>query len=387
MNSYGFDDVVTRLGSGCVKWDECPHEDLIPLWVADMDFKAAPAIMDALRRRVEHGVFGYTHVPEAYYRSVCNWFERRHGWKMDIDSIIYTSGVVPAISAIIKAVTLPGDSVLVHTPAYNAFFSSIRNCGCQAVESPLVGGPDYRMDFEDLERRLQEPRMRVMLLCNPHNPSGRVWTRDELLRVAELCHRYGVFVISDEIHCELMMPGYSYVPYGTMPAEYLDNCAICTSPSKNFNIAGLQIANITVPNPSWKERIDRAINIHEVCDVNPFGVEALMAAYDESEDWLDSLLEYLHGNYEMLCTFFRDRLPELKVTPLQGTYLVWVDCSALGLPSGELSRRLMESEHVWMNPGDMYHEYGGSFLRINIACRKALLAEGLERLESFVRSL
>lgn len=229
--------------------------------------------------------------------------------------------------------------------------------------------------------------MRVMLLCNPHNPSGRVWTRDELLRVAELCHRYGVFVISDEIHCELMMPGYSYVPYGTMPAEYLDNCAICTSPSKNFNIAGLQIANITVPNPSWKERIDRAINIHEVCDVNPFGVEALMAAYDESEDWLDSLLEYLHGNYEMLCTFFRDRLPELKVTPLQGTYLVWVDCSALGLPSGELSRRLMESEHVWMNPGDMYHEYGGSFLRINIACRKALLAEGLERLESFVRSL
>ena len=280
---YNFDEIIPRRGTNSVKWDETSIEDVIPLWVADMDFRTFPPIIEALHRRVDHGVFGYTHVPRSYYESVIRWFGKHHGLNGVVPAdIIYTSGVVPAISAIIRGLTLPGDKVLVQTPVYNCFFSSIRNQGCIVEESHLVyENNTYTIDWEDFERKCSDPRVRIFLLCNPHNPAGRVWTVEELRRMGEICLKYDVFVIADEIHCELVMPGHHYTPFASLSPEFLRNSATCVAPTKAFNIAGLQIANIIVKDPQKRERIDRGINLHEVCDVNPFGVIASEAAYTD----------------------------------------------------------------------------------------------------------
>ena len=386
--NYDFDKIVPRRGSASVKWDSCPSEETLPLWVADMDFPAAPCIVDALRRRVEHGVFGYVRVPDSYYDAIIQWFRRRHGWTIEREWLLYTIGVVPAISAILQALTLPGQKVLVQTPVYNCFFSSIRNSGCQIVESPLVyENETYHIDFDDLQRKVADPNVTVMLLCNPHNPAGRVWTRDELLRVAQICLDNQVFVISDEIHNEIVMPGHRYTPYGTLGQQFLLNAAICTSPSKSFNIAGLQNANITIADPQVRARVDRAININEICDVNPFGVEALQAAYSkEGEEWLEQLLAYLHANYLFLCDFFRHHLPQFPVTRLEGTYLVWVDCSTLSSDSEQLEADLLSKAHVWFNAGAMYSTGKSAFLRINIACPRETLRKALEAFLRYVEA-
>jgi len=380
---YDFDELIPRQGTNSYKWDSAADADVLPLWVADMDFRTAPCIIEALRRRVEHGIFGYTRVPDAYYEAVIDWFGRRHGWQINREWIIYTSGVVPALSAIIKALTEPGDRVLVQTPVYNCFFSSIRNNGCELITSPLVrDGNIYRMDFDDLERKAADPRTKLLLLCNPHNPAGRVWTREELLRVGDICLRNGVRVISDEIHCELTLPGYEYIPFASLSETFRANTITCLSPSKAFNIAGLQIANIVSSDEEVRRRIDRAININEVCDVNLFGVEALIAAYNRGEDWLDALNAYLYENYRCLCDYFAEHLPQLPVTKLEGTYLVWVDCRALRLSSVELAERLLERQKLWLNEGTMYGAEGEGFLRINIACPRSRLLEALERLKA-----
>ncbi len=382
-----FDKETERRGTNSYKWDKCPSPDVLPLWVADMDFETAPCIVDALRRRVEHGVFGYVHVPEAYYQAVMDWFARRHGWSMRREWILYTTGVVPAISAIVQALTKPGDGVLVQTPVYNCFFSSIRNSGCRVVDSPLLRkGDTYVMDYDDLRRKTAAPGVKAMLLCNPHNPVGRVWTRDELRQVAEICLDNGVFVVCDEIHNELTMPGHRYTPYGTLGQEFLPTCAVCTSPSKAFNIAGLKVSNITAADPDIRRRIDKQININEICDLNSFGVEALMAAYTpEGEAWLNELVRYIHGNYLFLLDFFHKRLPRLTVTRLEGTYLVWVDCSALGKSSEELERGLLREAKVWFNAGSMYGLSDTPFLRINIACPRRTLAKALEAFATYAR--
>ena len=375
-----FDTPVVRRGTGCVKWDEHPLDDLVPLWVADMDFRTAPAIIEALQRRVEHGVFGYTLVPESYYEAIIAWFRRRHQWTIDRSWIQYTSGVVPALSVIVKALTQPGDQVILQTPVYNCFFSSVRNNGCEVVANGLELKQTYTMDFDDLERKAADPRAKMLILCNPHNPAGRVWTREELTRVYNICKEHGVIVVSDEIHNELTYRGQRYVPYGVV--SQMDNAIVCTSPSKSFNTAGLQIANIICANAEWRERIDRAINQNEVCDVNPFGVVALQAAYNESEEWLDQLCEYIYQNYEALCRFLAERLPQLRVLPLEGTYLVWVDISALGITADELTSRLLSEAHVQVNSGTMYDPSpaGQHFIRLNIACPRSQLMEGLRRL-------
>ena len=295
---YDFEEIVSRRGTNSYKWDSADCNSVLPMWVADMDFRTAPPIIDALARRVSHGIFGYTRVPDTYYEAVVGWFGRKHGWKMEREWIIYTSGVVPAVSAIIKALTVPGDKVLVQTPVYNCFFSSIRNNGCTVVSSPLVAVRDtYEMDFTDLERKAADPEVKVMLLCNPHNPTGRVWTRRELERVGEICIRHGVTVVSDEIHCELVYPGHVYTPFAAVSEDFRNHCITCVSPSKAFNIAGLQIADIVCADADVRTRIDRAINDNEVCDVNPFGVLATIAAYNEGEEWLMQLTEYLWQNY------------------------------------------------------------------------------------------
>lgn len=381
---YDFSRPTERRGTDSYKWDSAPEADIIPLWVADMDFETFPGITEALQRRVAHGIFGYTRVPEAYYEAVCNWFGKHHGWHINREDIIYTSGVVPAVSAVIKALTLPGDQVIVQGPVYNCFFSSIRNNGCETVSNSLIYNKEelrYEIDFDDLERKLAHERARLMLLCNPHNPGGRVWTRDELTRVAELCHKYGVRVVSDEIHCELTLYDNEYVPFGSLPDELSHGSITCCSPSKAFNTAGLQIANIVCRDAEVRNRIDRAININEVCDVNPFGVIALQAAYsDEGYEWLTQLRAYISSNYDLLRERFARELPKCKVMRMEGTYLAWIDCSELHISSDEIEEMLMHENKVWVNTGSMYGTEGAAFIRINMACTSELLNEGITRI-------
>lgn len=381
---YDFDKRISRRGTDSYKWDSAESDHVLPMWVADMDFRTAPAIVDALRRRVEHGIFGYTRVPDSYYEAVTGWFAQRHGWKMDREWIIYTSGVVPAISAVIKALTVPGDKVLVLTPVYNCFFSSIRNNGCETVSSPLVLADNtYTIDYADLERKAADSKVKVLLLCNPHNPVGRVWKREELVRIGEICIRHGVTVVSDEIHCELVFPGHRYTPFASVSEDFLRHSVTCISPSKAFNIAGLQIANIICADADRRVKIDRAINDNEVCDVNPFGVIATQAAYNEGEEWLNQLIEYLHGNYLYMREFCRKHLPEFPIMVLEGTYLVWMDCRKLCISSEELERRLLSEAGLWLNAGTMYGAEGEGFMRWNIACPRERLLDGLNRFEMY----
>lgn len=383
---YDFDKTIDRRATNSYKWDSAP-EGVLPMWVADMDFRTAPAIIDALQKRVAHGIFGYTRVPDAYYDAVTSWFRRRHGWDIDREWIIYTSGVVPAVSAVIKALTVPGDKVIVQTPVYNCFFSSIRNNGCEIVSNPLRRTADtYEMDFDALERCAADPRAKVMLLCNPHNPAGRVWTPDELTRLGNICLRNGVTVVADEIHCELVYQGFKYTPFASLSDAFLHRSVTCVSPSKAFNIAGLQIANIVAFDNDLRSRIDKAININEVCDVNPFGVAATIAAYNEGEEWLNQLVDYLHGNYEAMAEFCRRELPEFPITRLEGTYLVWMDCSSLGMPSDALEHALLDDARLWLNAGTMYGAEGEGYMRWNIACPRSVMLDGLNRFLNFVRS-
>ena len=379
---YDFDKIVPRRGTNSVKWDVAKEDGVIPMWVADMDFQAAPCIRQALKERIDHGVFGYTLVPNSYYESIISWLDRRHQWKIDRNWILYTSGVVPAISAIIKALTEPGDKVLVQTPVYNCFFSSIRNNGCTTAENALVRkGNSYEIDFDDFERQAADEKTKVFLLCNPHNPAGRVWTPDELSRMNDICLRHGVKVIADEIHCELVMPGYKFTPFAAVSKACQDNCITTNSPTKSFNIAGLQIANIITNNDTIKRKIDRAININEVCDVNPFGVIALQAAYNEGESWIDQLNLYLWENYKVLKDFFQEHLPKLQVLKLEGTYLVWVDISATGLKADELTNELLQQGKVMVNSGMLYGKTtGANYLRLNIAMPRSLMLEALQRI-------
>ena len=383
---YDFDKIVPRRHTGSYKWDSIP-EDALPLWVADMDFEVAPAIKKALADRVAHGVFGYTQIDDSYYEAVVSWYERRHQWSINRRWMLYTIGVVPAISCSIKALTLPGENVLVQTPVYNCFFSSIRNQGCQIVESPLVRKDDsYVIDWDDFEQKCADEKTTVFLLCNPHNPGGRVWTREELAKMGAVCAKHHVFVISDEIHCELVMPGYKFTPFAAVNEENLGNSVTLSSPSKSFNTAGLQIANIICKDDEVRRRIDRVINIFEVCDVNPFGPVALKAAYNESEEWLDALNEYIWGNYQLLKETFAQQLPKLKVTKLEGTYLAWVDISGLGMSSDQVTKKLLDEGHVFVSNGTLCgKEAGEGFIRINLACPRAALKEGLSRIVKTLR--
>ena len=377
-----FDEIIERRGTGCVKWDECA-EGVIPMWVADMDFAVAPAIQQAIRRRAEHPVFAYTLVGEEYYKAIISWFQRRHGWTISREHILYTTGVVPALSCALKALTMPGERVVMLSPDYNCFFSSIRNNGCEVSESVLQFNSKsnrFEIDWNDVETRCADDKATVFLLCNPHNPTGRVWQRDELQLLSDICHRHHVRIVSDEIHCELVMPGHTFVPMGIVDAGAI----ILNSPSKSFNIAGLQMANIICTDSETRRRIDRAININEVCDVNPFAPVAAKAAYDESEDWLDALCPYIWDNYLALCDFASSHLSQWQVMPMEGTYLAWVkvkDCADVDTYCNDLLQRAK----VWLNPGTMYGaESGRGYLRINLACPRTLLTEALERISKVI---
>jgi len=375
---YDFDKLISRRGTHSYKWDTPEDDGVLPMWVADMDFQTAPAVIEALRRRAEHGIFGYAKVPNEFYAALSSWFSRRHDWNISREHVVCTPGVVPALSAIIKALTVPADKVIVQTPAYNCFFSSIKNNGCTLAENPLIFRDGrWQIDFDDLEKKAVDPAAKIFLLCNPHNPVGRVWTADELRHVGEICHKHGVFVVADEIHCELVFNGNIYTPFATLAKDFPETFAVCVSPSKAFNLAGLQIASTIVPDKKTREKFLRAVNDNEVCDVGAFGIEAAIAAYNEGEEWIDALLAYLWDNYKFLRTFFAKRLPQFPVSSLEGTYLAWIDCRVLGDDAKNFHERLLRQEKLMLSPGEIYGNDG--FIRLNFACPRERLADGLER--------
>lgn len=413
---YNFDKAVDRRNTNCVKWDECPNADVLPLWVADMDFATAPCVQEAIVRRAAHGCYGYTIVPDAYYQAIVDWFATRHQWNIERNHILYTIGVIPAIAAILKAHCQMGDNVVVLTPVYNCFFNLIRNAGCQAIEVELevnqnlnhnpnlnpnpIGGAkrsmsnllSYSIDWKKLEQALALEKTTTLLFCNPHNPAGRIWSDEEILRVAQLCQKHDVLLISDEIHNELTSPDRLYNPTGRVLEDKNEGLkyVICSSPSKSFNIAGLQNAFIVCPDNDLRRRIDRAINLNETCDVNPFGIEALIAAYTEGGEWLDELRQYIYSNYQFACSELKD-YEQLRIADMQGTYLMWVDCRAicerLGINSEELSRRLIIDHYIWFAAGSIYGKAGEGFLRINLACTRATLTEALNRFKQFLQQM
>lgn len=382
---YDFDEIVDRRGSNSVKWDLCPDPEVIPMWVADMDFKAAPFILDALHEKINHGVFGYTHPLADYYDCVIDWFSRRRNWSIQREWITPISGIVPALSIAVEALTRKGEGVVIQSPAYNCFFSSIRNTGRVLLENKLLyneADGTFSLDFEDFERKCSEPSTTLFVLCNPHNPSGRVWTVDELTRLGQICLRHGVTIVSDEIHCELEMPGFRYTPFASLSAEFQDSCVTFVSPSKSFNLAGLEIANIICKDPAKREAIDRVINTWEHCDVNQIGVVALKAAYSrEGEEWLGQLNDYLRENYNVLRNALAKDAPAIRLCPLEGTYLCWLDCRALtskGVGTKEVQDELIRSEKVWINAGGMYGD--SDFMRVNLACPRSVMEEGASRI-------
>ena len=385
-NRKFFDEITDRTGTHSIKWDRV-KEGGLAMWIADMDFRTPQAVTDSIIKRAENGIFGYTDIPDEWYCAYQKWWKDRYNFSINKEWLIFTTGVIPAISSIIRKMTTPAENVVVMTPVYNMFFDSILDNGRNVLESRLVyNDGKYSIDFADLEEKLANPQTSMMILCNPHNPVGRVWSKQELRQIGEICIRNNVFVIADEIHCELVFLGHEYTPFASISEEFLMNSVTFVSPSKAFNLAGLQIANIISADANVRVRIDKAININEVCDVNPFGVEALMAAYNEGEEWLEELKIYLFANYIYLKGYFDEYLPEFPVMMLEGTYLVWVDCSVLNQTSAEIVKDLLKKEKLWVNEGSLYGETGEGFIRINIACPRQRLIEGLNRLKRVLKS-
>ena len=379
--NFDFDTIIPRRGSNSYKWDTPVTDDVLPMWVADMEFRTAPPIIAALHKRLDHGIFGYAKTPPEYYEATIRWFARRHGWSIRRDWMLNTTGVVPAISAILQGLSQPGDKVITLTPVYNCFFSSIRNSGCTLADCQLhYENGLYSIDYAALEQIAADPAAKFLLLCNPHNPTGRVWSREELLGISRICQKHGVFVISDEIHCEMVAPGFRYTPYAAISEEACQHSVTCVSPSKSFNIAGIQMANIICENDATRRRISHALDVNEVADQNVFAVPALIAAYEEGEPWLNALNAYFHENDCAFRDYCRRYMPQYPLPPKEASYLEWMDCSPSGMDGDEVASRLHDEQKLMVNPGSMYGENGRDFIRINIACPRALLMQGLEKL-------
>lgn len=385
---YDFDTIIDRRNTDSVKWDKAQEKDLLPMWIADMDFKTAEPIIKALEKRVQHGIFGYGEIPEAYYEAEVKWWFKRHNSKINREWIEVTTGVIPALSAIVQAFTEPGDKVIIQSPVYNYFNTSIKNNKCEVVLNDLKYNREfYEIDFEDFEKKASDNKVKIFILCNPHNPVGRAWSKEELERLGDICLKHNVLVIVDEIHRDLVYKGNKHIPFATINEKFLMNSITCTAPSKTFNIAGLKTANIIVANEENRKKVDRSLNINEAIEPNVFGIEALIAAYNHGEEWLDQLMEYLEGNLNYLISFINNRLPKVKVVIPQATYLIWLDCKSYNMSSGELSEKIYEQGKLRINSGKNYGEAGEGFIRINIACPRTVLTDGLERLEKVLKEL
>lgn len=376
---YDFDQVPDRRGSGSLKWDVGAGE--LPMWVADMDFPTCPAVREALAARVAHGVFGYTDVTEEWRRAVCGWFSRRHGLEPDPDWLIFATGVVPILSSVVRKLTTPNENVLLLTPVYNIFYNSIINNGRRPLEVPLVYADGaYRMDFAALEAGLADPQTTLMILCNPHNPVGKIWDRETLELIGVLAARHHVVVVSDEIHCDLTDPGRAYVPFASVSETCRENCVVCFAPTKTFNLAGIQTAGAMVPNPFLRHKVWRALNTDEVAEPNVFAMPAAVAAYTEGDEWLDALRAYLFENKQTVRRFLSERLPAVRLVPGEATYLLWLDCAAYTDDSARLAAEIRAKTGLYLSDGVQYGKGGETFLRMNIACPRARVLEGLERL-------
>lgn len=377
---YDFDEVVDRRGTFSAKWEITDGE--LPMWVADMDFKTAPEVVEAICRRAGHGVFGYEALPEEWFDAYINWWDRRHGIRFEKDSLIFCTGVIAAISAIVRKLTTPGEKVLLQTPVYNTFYNSILNNGRVPLESPLVyENHAYTIDFSDLEAKLADPQTSLMILCNPHNPVGKIWGRETLSRIGVLCEKYHVTVVSDEIHCDLTDPGREYVPFASVNETCKRISVTCIAPTKTFNLAGLHTAAIMVPDPNLRHKVWRGVNTDEVGEPNNFATTAVIAAYRHGEEWLDELREYLYGNKRLVRTYVDENIPGMTVVPSEATYLLWLDCNEITDDSEEFAAFLRSRTGLWLAEGKKYSGNGKKFLRLNIACPRSLVKDGLERLK------
>ncbi len=384
--SYDFDSVIERRGTDSIKWNVGEGE--LPMWVADMDFKTAPEITEAILYRAEHGVYGYTEVPDIWYDSYVGWWELRHDFTMKKEWLAFCTGVVPAISSAIRKLTTPGENVLIQTPVYNVFFNSILNNGCRVAENPLIyENGEYRMDFDDLEKKLADPQTTVMLLCNPHNPVGRIWDKKTLATVGKMASRCGVTVISDEIHCDLTTPGVDYVPFASASDICREISITCLAPTKAFNLAGLQTAAVSVPDERLRHKVKRALNTDEVAEPGAFAVPAAVAAFQRGAGWLDELRTYLYGNRQTAVDFIRARIPTLSPVDGDATYLLWVNVAGTGLSGKQFSTALREHTGLFVTPGAAYGTPGRDFFRLNFACPRSVLQDGLDRLEKFANSI
>lgn len=383
--SYDFDTLIDRRSTFSVKWDVLENE--LPMWVADMDFKTAPEIIDALEKRVSHGIFGYTTLPCEWYDSICEWWRERHGLDIQSEWLMFSTGVVSSVSSIIRKLTTPGENVLLQTPVYNAFFTSILNNGRHIIDSPLLYNEGaYSIDFEDLERKLADPQTTLMILCNPHNPIGKLWSKDELERIGELCIKHHVVVLADEIHCDLTDPGCEYIPFASVSERCANNSVTCIAPTKTFNLAGIQTSAVAVPNPVLRHKVWRGLNTDEVGEPNCFAVEASIAAYTKGAPWLEELKAYLYENKLAVREYLTKELPDILLVPSQATYLLWLDCSHFTNDSEEFADFIRKETGLFVTAGSHYHGEGKKFLRMNIACPRARVMEGLERLKAGIRA-
>ena len=381
-----FDEKTDRRHTGSMKWDVTEKE--LPMWVADMDFQTAPQITEAIIKRAQHGVFGYTLIEDEWYDAYQNWWKTRHEWSIEKEWLIFCTGVVPAISSIVRKMTTTAEKVVVMTPVYNIFFNSIINNGRFILESPLhYENGAYEIDFADLEEKLSDPQASLLILCNPHNPIGKIWDKATLERIGVLCAKNHVIVLSDEIHCDLTDPGCGYIPFASVSDICRDNSITCIAPTKTFNLAGLQTAAISVPNPVIRHKVWRGINTDEVAEPNAFAVDAAIAAFTKGADWLDALRAYIYENKQYAVQYVKEQIPEVEILSSEATYLLWIYCKDLPGSSREIAHRIRKKTGLFLSAGSGFSGDGDRFLRLNIACPRALLKDGMERLKRGVESL
>ena len=389
---YDFDEIIPRRHTNSLKYD-CAEkrgkpEGLLPMWVADMDFQTPQTVREALAAKAAHGIFGYSDPDETYFEALAQWFETRHNWTVDPHTAIQAPGVVFAICTLIRALTKPGDAVLIQEPVYYCFREGIRDNGRRTVVNQLrFDGELYSIDFEDFERKIVENGVKLFILCSPHNPVGRVWTKEELEKLAEICLRHNVFVIADEIHEDFIYPGNRHIVFATLSKEIADRCAVCTAPSKTFNLAGLHIANIFIANNEVRKAVRHELDAQGFSQSNIMGLVACQTAYQTGAEWVDQLVDYLRENLSLMRETFRTRMPQIHLIEPEGTYLPWVDFSKLGLNTAELERFIVERAKLWLDGGHIFGAGGAGFQRFNIATPRALLQEALDRLENAVRQI
>ncbi len=381
---YDFDKVIERRNTGSMKWDTL-SKDLLPLWVADMDFQSPPEVIETLQKRAEHGIYGYPGSYDSCFQSIKDWMAKRFSWQIKQEWLTFSPGTITALSMLIKIFTYPGDKVILQSPGYPPFINTVQNNGCHVVYNQLLLEENrYRMDFADLEQKLKEPRVKMLILCSPHNPVGRVWEREELARLCELCQSNNVLIISDELHADLVYKDYQHIPLPMISQEICQNTIVLSGPTKTFNLPGLQTSFSIIPNPHLRARFITAMESIGYKRPNIFGLDATQAAYDHGGPWLDALLTYIQRNLNYLTEFLNNKIPSLKVIPPQGTYLAWVDCRELALKPQELEDFCIKKARIFVNQGHVFGPGGAGFIRINMACPRSILAEALQRIEKCI---